>query len=162
MYLPASATALPHAGSPSRAWATTPANGHDRVEAQVPVRELQDTFVPSYSAGVEGGAGTVMIDSGSVDGIPATASHFLITEELRGRLGFHGVVISDFGDVPALATKYHLAPDLAGAVALAVNAGLDMAMLPFNAGQLQAAILQDVGKCARSKQVWRLQRLNAS
>src|SRR5262249_11906088 len=77
-------------------------HGHDRVEAQVPVRELQDTFLPSYAGGIDGGAGTVMIDSGSVDGVPATASHFLITEELRNRLGFRGVVISDFGDVPAL------------------------------------------------------------
>src|SRR5205085_2444846 len=81
-------------------------NGHDRVEAQVPVRYLQDTFLPSYAGGVDGGAGTVMINSGSVDGIPATASRFLMTEELRGRLGFRGVIISDFGDVPALATAY--------------------------------------------------------
>jgi beta-glucosidase len=119
-------------------------NGHDRVEAQVPVRYLQDTFLPSYAGGLAGGAGTVMINSGSIDGIPATASHFLQTEILRNRLGFQGVIISDFGDVPALANTYHVAPDLAGAIALAVNAGLDMAMLPFNADQWQAAILQDV------------------
>jgi beta-glucosidase len=119
-------------------------NGHDRVEAQVPIRELQDTFLPSYAGGVDGGAGTVMIDSGSINGIPATASRFLLTQELRDRLGFQGVIISDFGDVPALATTYHVAPDLAGAIALAVNAGLDMAMLPFNADQWQAAILEDV------------------
>ena len=119
-------------------------NGHDRVEAQVPIRYLQDTFLPSYAGGIDGGSGTVMIDSGSVNGIPATASRFLMTEELRDRLGFQGVIISDFGDVPALANAYHVAPDLAGAIAMAVNAGLDMAMLPFNADQWQAAILQDV------------------
>src|SRR5215471_6394960 len=121
-------------------------NGHDRVEAQVPIRELQDTFLPSYAGGVDGGAGTAMIDSGSINGIPATASRLLMTEELRGRLGFRGVIISDFGDVPALVTAYHVAPDLAGAAAMAVNAGLDMAMLPFNADQWQAAVLQDVAQ----------------
>ena len=63
---------------------------------------------------------------------------------LRDRLGFKGVVISDYGDVPALATTYHMAADLAGAAALAINAGVDMAMLPFNADQWQTAVQQDV------------------
>src|SRR5215472_8011844 len=87
-------------------------NGHDRVQAELPIRYLQDTF--------------------------------LLTTELRQRLGFKGVVISDFGDVPALATTYHMASDLAGAAALAINAGVDMAMLPFNADQWQTAVQQDV------------------
>jgi len=119
-------------------------NGHDRAEAQLPLRYLQDTFLPSYAGAINAGAGTVMADSGSINGIPATASHYLLTTLLRDRLGFKGVVISDFGDVPALASTYHLAPDLAGAAALAVNAGVDMTMLPFNADQWQAAMQQDV------------------
>jgi beta-glucosidase len=119
-------------------------NGHDRVQAELPIRYLQDTFLPSYAGAVDAGAGTVMVDSGSVNGIPATASHFLLTTELRDRLGFKGVVISDYGDVPALWTTYHMASDLAGAAALAINAGVDVAMLPFNADQWQAAVQQDV------------------
>jgi beta-glucosidase len=119
-------------------------SGHDRVPAELPLRYLQDTFLPSYAGGIDGGAGTVMVDSGSINGIPATASHFLLTTELRDRLGFKGVVISDYGDVPALATTYHIASDLAGAAALAINAGVDVAMLPFNADQWQAALMQDV------------------
>jgi beta-glucosidase len=119
-------------------------NGHDRAEAQLPLRYLQDTFLPSYAGAIDAGAGTVMVDSGSINGVPATASHYLLTTLLRDRLGFKGVVISDFGDVPALASTYHIAPDLAGAAALAVNAGVDMTMLPFNADQWQAAMQQDV------------------
>src|SRR6266568_1199192 len=119
-------------------------NGHDRAEAQLPLRYLQDTFLPSYAGAINAGAGTVMVDSGSINGVPATASHYLLTTLLRDRLGFKGVVISDFGDVPALASTYHLASDLAGAAALAVNAGVDMTMLPFNADQWQAAMQQDV------------------
>src|SRR5262245_4646551 len=125
-------------------------NGHDRVQAELPIRYLQDTFLPSYAGAINAGAGTVMVDSGSVNGIPATASRYLLTTELRQRLGFKGVVISDFGDVPALATTYHMAPDLAGAAALAINAGVDMAMLPFNAEQWQAAVQQDVSSHAIS------------
>ena len=119
-------------------------NGHDRAQAELPIRYLQDTFLPSYAGGIDAGAGTVMVDSGSVNGIPATASRFLLTTELRDRLGFKGVVISDYGDVSALASTYHIAPDLAGAAAIAINAGVDVAMLPFNAEQWQAAVQQDV------------------
>src|SRR5215510_14509902 len=119
-------------------------NGHDRVEAQVPIRYLQDTFLPAYAGAIDAGAGTVMVNSGSVNGIPATASHYLLTTLLRDRLGFKGVVISDFGDVPALANTYHVAADLAGAAALAINAGVDVTMLPFNADRWQAAVQADV------------------
>jgi beta-glucosidase len=119
-------------------------NGHDRAEAQLPIRYLQDIFLPSYAGAIDAGAGTVMVDSGSINNIPATASHYLLTTLLRHRLGFRGVVISDYADVPALATTYHVAADLAGAAALAVNAGVDIAMLPFNADQWQAAMQQDV------------------
>src|SRR6516164_5016911 len=119
-------------------------NGHDRVQAELPIRYLQDMFLPSYAGAVNAGAGTVMVDSGSINGIPATASHFLLTTELRDRLGFKGVVISDYGDVPALATTYHMAADLAGAAALAINAGVDVTMLPFNADQWQTAVQADV------------------
>jgi beta-glucosidase len=125
-------------------------NGHDRVQAELPIRYLQDQFLPSYAGAINAGAGTVMVDSGSINGIPATASRFLLTTELRQRLGFQGVVISDYGDVPALATTYHMASDLAGAAALAINAGVDVAMLPFNADQWQTAVQQDVSDHAIS------------
>jgi len=125
-------------------------NGHDRMQAELPIRYLQDTFLPSYAGAIRAGAGTVMVDSGSVNGIPATASRFLLTTELRDRLGFKGVVISDYGDVPALASTYHMASDLAGAAALAINAGVDLSMLPFNADQWQTAVQQDVASHAIS------------
>ena len=119
-------------------------NGHDRVEEQIPIRYLQDLFLPSYAGGINAGADTVMVNSASINGIPATASHFLLTTELRQRLGFQGVVISDYGDVPALQTTYHIAPDLATAAAEAINAGVDMAMEPFDSTGWDAAVISDV------------------
>jgi beta-glucosidase len=119
-------------------------NGHDRVEAQLPIRYLQDIFLPSYAGGIDAGVATVMVDSGSINNIPATASHFLLTEELRHRLGFKGVVISDYGDVPALQSTYHITADFPGAIAKAVNAGVDVSMTPFDYVGWNNGLIQDV------------------
>ena len=116
-------------------------NGHDRVEALLPIRYLQDQLLPSYAGGIDAGAATVMVDSGSVNGVPATASHFLLTEELRNRLGFQGVVISDYGDVPALQSAYHVAADFEHAAAQAVNAGIDVSMTPSDSAGWQDALI---------------------
>ncbi|MFD0633265.1 glycoside hydrolase family 3 protein [Catenulispora yoronensis] len=128
-------------------------NGHDRNEALLPMNYLQTTILPSYAGAIDAGADAVMVDSGSINGVPATGSHTLLTDILRGQLGFKGVVISDYQDVQALQTAYHIAPDLPGAIAAAVNAGLDMSMEVGGADQWQAAVLQDVatGKIKMSR-----------
>jgi beta-glucosidase len=126
-------------------------NGHDRNEALLPLNYLQSMILPSYAGGIDAGAGTVMVNSGSINRVPATASHYLLTDVLRNQMGFRGVVISDYQDVPALQTAYHIAPDLDGAIAKAVNAGVDMSMQVFGADQWQAAILRDVASGAISK-----------
>src|SRR5260370_15642735 len=82
-------------------------NGHDRVQAELPLRYLQDTFLPSYAGAIHAGAGTVMVDSGSVNGIPATASHFLLTTELRDPLRLRGVGVGEYADRSALASSHH-------------------------------------------------------
>ncbi|MFL5920298.1 MAG: glycoside hydrolase family 3 N-terminal domain-containing protein [Gaiellaceae bacterium] len=119
-------------------------NGRDRLEAQLPIRYLQDIFLPPYAGGIDAGAATVMVDSGSINNVPATSSHFLLTEELRHRLGFRGVVISDYGDVPALQTAYHVAADFPTAIAKAVNAGIDVSMTPFDYVGWNNGLSQDV------------------
>jgi beta-glucosidase len=119
-------------------------NGHDRNEALLPLSYLQSVILPSYAGGIDAGADTVMVDSGSINGVPATGSHYLLTDILRDQLHFRGVAISDYQDVQALQTAYHVAPDLAGAIAKAVNAGVDMAMFVNNPDQWQSAIIKDV------------------
>ena len=119
-------------------------NGHDRVEAQLPVRYLQDVFLPSYAGAIDANAATVMVDSGSINNVPATASKYLLTTILRDRMGFKGVVISDYGDVPALNSAYHVAADFPAAIAKAVNAGVDMSMTPSDYVGWQNGLAQDV------------------
>jgi beta-glucosidase len=119
-------------------------NGHDRNEALLPLSYLQSVILPSYAGGIDAGAGTVMVDSGSINGVAATGSHYLLTDILRNQMHFQGVVISDYQDVQALQTAYHVAANPAEAIAKAVNAGVDMAMYVINPDQWQSAILQDV------------------
>ena len=128
-------------------------NGHDRNEALLPLNYFQSLLLPSYAGALDAGSGTVMVNSGSINGVPATASHHLLTDILRKQMGFQGVVISDYQDVPALQTTYHIVPDLAGAIAAAVNAGVDVSMEVTHPEQWQSAILQDVatGKISRGR-----------
>jgi beta-glucosidase len=119
-------------------------NGHDRVEAQLPIRYLKDIFIPPYAGGIDAGAATVMVNSGSLNNVPATASHYLLTDLLRDQLGFKGVVISDFGDVPALQNAYHVAADFPEAIAKAVNAGVDVSMTPFDYVGWNNGLIQNV------------------
>ena len=69
-------------------------NGHDRNEALLPLNYLQGVILPSYAGAIDAGAQTVMVDSGSINGVPATASKYLLTDILRKQMGFQGVVIS--------------------------------------------------------------------
>jgi beta-glucosidase len=119
-------------------------NGHDRNEALLPLSYLQSVILPSYIGGIDAGAETVMVDSGSINGVPATGSHYLLTDILRHQLGFQGVVISDYQDVQALQTAYHVAATPAEAIAKAVNAGVDMAMYVVGPDQWQSATLEAV------------------
>jgi beta-glucosidase len=105
-------------------------------------------ILPSYAGGIDAGVGTVMVDSGSINGVPATGSHYLLTDILRDQMHFQGVVISDYQDVQALQTAYHTAANPAEAIAEAVNAGVDMAMYVVKPDQWQSAIVQDVNSGA--------------
>ncbi|WP_127357239.1 glycoside hydrolase family 3 N-terminal domain-containing protein [Actinacidiphila soli] len=107
-----------------------PLNGHDRTASQLDMRYLQDTILPAYKTAVDAGAQTVMVNSGAVNGIPAHSSHYLLTDVLRKQWGFKGVVVSDWNDVQNLQTAYHIAGSYADAVGIAMNAGVDVAMLP--------------------------------
>src|SRR5438067_10434980 len=119
-------------------------NGHDRNEALLPLNYLQSMILPSYAGGIDAEVGTVMADSGSINGVPATGSHYLLTHILRDQMHFQGVVISDYQDVQALQTAYHVAANPAEAIAEAVNAGVDMAMYVVRPDQWQSATLQAV------------------
>ncbi len=109
---------------------SVPASGKDRTEAYISDLEMWEQHIPSFQAGVDAGASTVMLNSASVNGAPIHASRQHVTELLRHKMGFDGMIVSDWEDIIRLHTRHHLAKDLKGAVLMAIEAGLDMSMVP--------------------------------
>lgn len=90
-------------------------------------RELLDVILPPFETAVTlAGAGSVMNSYADVDGVPAGADSWLLTDVLRGEWGFTGTVVSDYWAVPFLATMHHVASDFVEAGALALAAGIDV------------------------------------
>jgi beta-glucosidase len=107
-----------------------PASGHDRTPALIPELTLREYFLPTFAAGVQAGALSVMVNSGDVNGIPGHLNGYLLKDVLRGELGFDGVIVSDWEDVKKLASVHHAAANEKEATRLAVLAGIDMSMVP--------------------------------
>jgi beta-glucosidase len=114
---------------------SAPDSGKDRTDATISRADLQDLHTPPFKAGIDAGVETVMLNSSSINGYPVHGNRELVTGLLRDRLGFKGVVISDWQDVENLLTKYHVVDTYEDAIALAVNAGMDMSMVPLDAAQ---------------------------
>ena len=90
-------------------------------------RELFDIILPTFETALrEAGAGSVMNSYSDVDGIPAGADPWLLTQVLRDRWGFAGTVVSDYWAIPFLATMHRVATDNGSAGALALTAGIDV------------------------------------
>jgi beta-glucosidase len=101
--------------------------GRDYGSTPIPPRELNDVYLKPYEGGVKAGALTVMSAFNELDGVPCTGSHFLLTEVLRQRWGFEGLVVSDWESVVEM-IPHGFAKDQREAAMKAVNAGLDMEM----------------------------------
>jgi beta-glucosidase len=123
---------------------SAPDSGRDRENATLTERELWDEHLPSFIRGINAGTETIMVNSGSVNGVPVHASHHLLTEVLRDELGFEGVVASDWEDIWKLITVYGIADTDQEAITIAINAGIDMSMVPLEAGRFTSGLLAAV------------------
>lgn len=109
-----------------------PASGKDRTPAYIPDVELYEHHVPPFRKAVEAGSSSIMINSASINGMPVHGSKRLLTGLLREELGFEGVIVSDWEDVIRLHVRHKIAETPREAVRIAVEAGLDMSMVPNN------------------------------
>jgi beta-glucosidase len=90
------------------------------------IKMYQD-YLPPYKAALDAGAGSFMSSFNTINGVPATANHWLLTDLLRKQWGFKGFVVSDYTAVNELSA--HGLGDLQQVSALALKAGLDMDMV---------------------------------
>lgn len=104
--------------------------GRDRTPAYIPDLQLHEIYVPPFRAAVNSGAQTVMINSGEVNGVAVHTSKRLLQTLLRDQLHFKGVAVTDWEDVIKLRDNHKVAANLKDAVKMAVDAGIDMCMVP--------------------------------
>ncbi len=115
--------------------------GRDYDEVDLSDQEFWNTYLPPFRAAVEAGAGNIMSAYMDLNGVPASGNRWLLTDVLRGALGFDGFVVTDANAARDLVT-HHFAAGPADAAARALAAGVDMEMTVENPafGHLGAAL----------------------
>ena len=102
--------------------------GRDYNQTVISQRFLHDYVFPPFKAAHEAGVGTLMSAFTDYDGIPANASHYLLTEVLREQWGFQGPIISDFNSLEEL-VNWGVASSVKDAARMGFNAGTDIDMM---------------------------------
>lgn len=102
-------------------------SGKDYNTTDMSLHRMYNEYFPPYKAAVEAGAGTVMTSFNDINGIPATANKWLVTDVLRKEWGFNGMVVTDYTGIAELMD--HGLGDLQQVSALSLKAGVDMDMI---------------------------------
>jgi len=90
---------------------------------------LRKIFLPGYIAAIKAGVESIMVSYSSWNGVKMHANKPLLTDVLKGELGFKGFLISDWAAID------QISPNYTNDVEVSINAGLDMIMIPFGPGQ---------------------------
>jgi beta-glucosidase len=102
--------------------------GREYASVDISERTLHEVYLPPFEAAVESGVAAIMPAFTDLAGIPMTAHRGLLSTHLRGRLGFRGVIVSDYNAIGEL-IQHGVAGDAAQAAALALKAGVDIDMM---------------------------------
>ena len=114
-------------GDGATTWGTSTTDDYklDRGDMQVDEATLRTLFLPPYQAAVDAGAMSVMASFSSWNGTKMHAQKTLLTDVLKGELGFNGFIVSDWQAIDLID------PDYYKSVVTAINAGVDMNMVPY-------------------------------
>lgn len=117
-----------------------PHNGHDRSPSWIPTRHLYQYFVPPWRAALKD-ALTVMESYSEYDGVPNVANRNSLQYLLRQRLGFGGVLVTDYSEILNLKSWHHVvASDEEASIYSLQKGSVDMSMIPFEADGFRNAI----------------------
>ena len=117
-------------------------SGKDRTPAYIPENVLTEFHIESFKKAIDAGAKTVMINSGLINGIPVHADYNLLINVLRNKLDFQGVILTDWEDIRKLHDRDKVAKSQKEAVKIAINAGIDMSMVPYEYEQFFNDLVQ--------------------
>ena len=109
-----------------------PVSGKDRTPSSITVQDLREKHFAPYLEMVRNGALSVMINSAMNNGLPFHANYELLTGWLKEGLNWDGVIVTDWADINNIWNRDHVAADKKEAIKLAINAGIDMSMDPYN------------------------------
>ena len=106
-------------------------SGKDRTPSSISRTDMREKHFAPFLAAVKAGALSVMVNSGVDNGIPFHANKELLTEWLKEDLNWDGMIVTDWADINNLCTRDHIAETKKEAVKIAINAGIDMSMVPY-------------------------------
>ena len=109
-----------------------PWTGKDRTPAYISPSDLREKHFLPFLEALKAGALSVMVNSASVNGVPVHANKTLLTDWLKTETGWDGMLITDWADINNLWQRECVAKDKKDALRIAINAGIDMIMEPYN------------------------------
>ena len=109
-----------------------PWTGKDRTPAYISPQMLREKYFEPFKAAALAGTLTMMVNSGSINGVPVHASYEYLTKWLKEDLQWDGFLVTDWADINNLFSREHVAKDKKDAIRIAINAGIDMSMDPYS------------------------------
>ena len=109
-----------------------PVTGQDRTPSSIAASELREKHFEPFKEAMKAGALSIMVNSGSNNGMPFHCNTELLTQWVKEELNWDGMIVTDWADIVNLYTRERVASSLKEAVKLSVNAGIDMSMVPYN------------------------------
>lgn len=106
-------------------------NMEDRTPSSISRSDMREKHFAPFLAAVRQGALSVMVNSGVDNGLPFHANRELLTEWLKEDLNWDGLIVTDWADINNLCTRDHIAATKKEAIKIAINAGIDMSMVPY-------------------------------
>ena len=109
-----------------------PWTGKDRTPAYLSPQMIREKYFEPFKEAALAGTLTMMVNSASVNGVPLHASYEYLTKWLKEDLQWDGFLVTDWADINNLYSREKVAKDKKDAIRIAINAGIDMSMDPYN------------------------------
>lgn len=109
-----------------------PVSGKDRTPASINPVDLREKYFHPYKEAIRAGALSVMVNSGINNGLPFHANYEMLIVWLKEGLNWDGMIVTDWADIHNLWNRDRIAADYKEAIMLAINAGIDMSMTPYD------------------------------